>query len=96
MQEARTTVPLHKARVDKPKGGPMDWSSFADWALKALMAGVLAYGVKVLTQMRKSLDRLNEKVATIIEKTAWHQKELDRHDQRLSLIEERLPRKRST
>lgn len=74
----------------------MDWASFADWMLKGLMAGVLVYGVRMLGGMKDSMDELNKKMAAIIEKTSWHEKELDRQGSRITHLEDRLPRKKNS
>jgi hypothetical protein len=67
-----------------------NWGAFADWAAKGILGGICLYGVRILSQMKNSIEALNEKVATIIERTDWHTKEIDRLDQRITRIEEKL------
>lgn len=80
-----------KKIIDSKKGElPMEtWASFADWASKAFLGGVCVYGVNVLTQMKNSIDSLNDKVARLIERTDWHSRELEKLDHRISKIEDK-------
>lgn len=48
-----------------------------------IMAGIK----RSIDETRKSVDALNVKVAHIIEKTAWHEKTIDSHDNRLRNLE---------
>jgi prefoldin subunit 5 len=66
----------------------MEWDIFVDWMLKALLGGVVLHGVHILSEMKKSIDALNNKMAKIIERTEWHSKEIDRLDQRMTRLEE--------
>lgn len=63
---------------------------FVDWILKAGLAGVCGYGVHILGEMKKSIDALNVKVGTIIERTDWHTKEIERLDDRITRLEDKL------
>jgi hypothetical protein len=62
-------------------------ADFISWGFQGLVSGCVLYGVGQLTQLRKSIEHLNEKLATVIEKTGWHEKELDRHTRRLDRLE---------
>ena len=42
---------------------------------------------KSIDEARKSVDELNLKVAKIIEKTAWHEKTIEIHDERIRVLE---------
>ena len=58
----------------------------------ALMSLVTSYGVTRLSSLVKSVDTLNVEIAKVIEKSAWHEKELTKHDLRLSKLEQpKLP-----
>ncbi len=66
----------------------MEWNLFIDWMLKALLGGVVLHGVHILSEMKKSIDSLNNKMAEIIERTAWHSKEINRLESRITRLEE--------
>lgn len=66
------------------------WGDFIDWILKGVLGGICAYGVHILGAMKKSIDDLNVKVGTIIERTDWHTKEIDRLDSRVTRLEEKI------
>lgn len=68
----------------------MDFNQFLSWAFPALLSSVLIYGVKVLQDIKTSVDELNERMATIIERTAWHEKEMERLNDKILWIEKRL------
>lgn len=68
----------------------MDFNKFVEWAFQALIIGVAAYGVNVLASVKnsivdldKSVNELNSKIATIIEKVTWHEKWLEKHDEEI-------------
>lgn len=60
---------------------------FFDWALKAILVGSIAYGVRILSKLQNSTEELNVKVARVIEKISGHEKELDRHEERIRELE---------
>jgi len=45
------------------------------------------YVVKLLASLEKSVEGLNIKIATIIERTSNHEKQIDLHDSRLRRLE---------
>ena len=55
----------------------MQFSEFLTWGFTGLISGILIYGVKVLQDIKSSVEQLNERMATIIEKTSWHEKEME-------------------
>lgn len=65
----------------------MEWNQFYDWIIKALMTGLFSYGVHILGELKKSVDLLNERVSTVIERTEWHNKSLEKLDERVSRLE---------
>lgn len=66
---------------------PTDWQNFVDWALKGLIGGVIMYAVHILGRVRMSIESLNKKVATLVERSGWHNKEIDRLHSRLARLE---------
>lgn len=65
----------------------MQFSDFLTWGFTGLFSGILVYAVKVLTDIKKSVEELNERMATIIEKTFWHEKEMEKLSARINAIE---------
>jgi len=61
-----------------------DYNSFVQWGFQVLIVGICGYGVIIvkdaLTKLNDSVEQLNIKVAEVIEKTAWHEKWLERHE----------------
>lgn len=70
----------------------MTFPEFIDWAIKGILGGVCFYAVNLLSQMKSSIDRLNDQVARIIERTEWHSKDIDKLDKRVVRVEERNDR----
>lgn len=70
----------------------MQFSEFLTWGFTGLISGILIYGVKVLQDIKSSVEQLNERMATIIEKTQWHEKEMERLNGRINSIEMRVLR----
>lgn len=68
----------------------MQFSEFLTWGFTGLISGILIYGVKVLQDIKSSVDELNERMATIIEKTAWHEREMEKMSNRILSIESKL------
>ena len=62
----------------------MDFNGFIHWAFQGLLAGVFIWGVQVMrdaiTRLNDSVEKLHIKVAEVIEKTSWHEKWLERHE----------------
>ena len=63
----------------------MDFNAFINWAFLGLLTGsvIILYGLK------NSVDKLNERMAKVIEKMDWHERMLDRHDNRISDLEKK-------
>jgi hypothetical protein len=55
-----------------------EYFNFADWGFKALISGCLLYLVNILGGLKVSIDSLNVKMATIIERVAHHEKRIER------------------
>lgn len=63
------------------------WNEFFDWMVKGLLGAVAIQGVRVLSDMNKSIESLNQNVSKIIERTEWHSREIDRLDGRVNQLE---------
>jgi hypothetical protein len=67
----------------------IDWNSLVDWMIKGVLGGICMYAVHILSQMKTSIDGLNDKMAQIIERTEWHTREIDKLELRISNLETR-------
>jgi len=56
----------------------IDWNSFVQWAFYALISGCAVYMVNILAGLKTSVDDLNIKMATIIEKTTNHERRIEK------------------
>lgn len=55
----------------------MDFTTFVNWAFLAIISGTVMYGVKVLTNLNESVEKLNVTVAQMLVKHEFHDKEID-------------------
>lgn len=65
----------------------MDFTKFVEWVFYGVVSAIGVYGVSILSNLNQSVKILNERVAVIIEKTAWHEKWLERHDLELNRLD---------
>lgn len=63
------------------------FDKFVMWGFMGMTAGSLAFAVSFLQKISKSINRLNVQVATIIERTTTHGKQIDNHELRISAFE---------
>ncbi len=54
-----------------------------------LAGGGIAWTAKILAEISKSITGLHSQIVLIVEKTAWHEKEIEKHEDRLSELEKR-------
>ena len=67
----------------------LEYSQIVTWVFYA-MATVIGGGVlNILRKLTSSVEELNIKMAVLIEKTAYHEKELEKHDNRIGALENR-------
>lgn len=64
-----------------------DFQKFVEWAFMAIVSGGIGFGARFLAKLSKSIDTLNQNMATVAEKTTWHEKTLERHDDRIGTLE---------
>ena len=64
----------------------MEFQKFVEWAFYGIMGGAAVWGVSLLAGLKNSVEKLNQQIAVIIEKTAWHEKWLERHDEEIAKI----------
>lgn len=61
----------------------MQFKDFKDWVL----LGLITCGIYILWDMKKSVELLNTSVAIVIERSAWQEKLLNTHEERLRSLE---------
>lgn len=68
----------------------MNFSQFVEWAFYGITGGAFVYLVSILAHIKTSIDSLNQNVAIVIEKTSWHEKILDKHEEEIQKIRDRI------
>lgn len=61
----------------------MEFGKFIEWAFYGIVGFSSMYAVSVLSSLKNSVSELNGKIGIIIEKTAWHEKWLEKHENEL-------------
>jgi len=61
---------------------------------KLLDWGILGFGVKYLATISGSLNKLNQKIAVLFERTDGHERTLEKHDERITHVERHIPRRK--
>lgn len=59
------------------------FSDFVQWVFYGLISGCSLYLVNILGGLKSSVDELNIKMATIIEKTSGHERRIERLENKL-------------
>jgi hypothetical protein len=67
----------------------MEFDKFIEWGFLGLIGAGVGWAALFLQKISQSIGELNVHVGTILEKTAWHEKELDDHDGRIKKLESR-------
>jgi hypothetical protein len=72
----------------------MTFPQFVEWVFYALIGGVSLQVAGKLGKLTESITALNEKIAVVIEKTAWHEKQLEKHDAEIEALKGIKPKRR--
>lgn len=64
----------------------MDFSKFVEWVFYGVVGYAAIAVVQLLALLKKEIAELNSKIAIIIEKTAWHEKWLEKHDEEIQKL----------
>ena len=70
-----------------------DFTKFVEWGFYGIMAGGVGWSATFLSKISKSISELNVQVAKILERTAWQQQELEKHEERIGRLEVKSMRK---
>lgn len=65
---------------------PHNYIEFVQAGFYGLISFIMVYGLNLFKGIKKSIDELNHNVTVLIEKTTWHEKELQRINSRLDSI----------
>ena len=65
----------------------MTWEVAKDLVLGSLGTAFFAFFMKEMQELRKSVESLNNKIATMIEKTTHHENTLHEHSRRIVFLE---------
>jgi hypothetical protein len=57
----------------------IDYNQFIQWLFFGVIGFAASFSVIILAGMKRSVDDLNIRIGTIIEKTFWIEKTLERH-----------------
>lgn len=66
----------------------MEFSQFIQWAFYGFISFGAYSAIKILGELKDNVSLLNEKLAVVLEKTAWHEKQIMDHGDRLKTVEE--------
>ena len=58
-----------------------------DWGFRAFISVVVGVGIPVFSDMVKSIDSLNNNIATLIERDHGQRRAIERHEKKLDSIE---------
>lgn len=67
----------------------MEFMEFVSYVFYGILGSSAVLSVNILTRLSRAVEDLNVKLAVLIEKTAGHEKWLEKHDVEISNIKER-------
>lgn len=70
----------------------MSFDKFIQWAFLGLVSGGVVYGMRFAAVISKSIGELNIKLATLLERTAGHSREIEEHTGRINRLEREVTR----
>lgn len=71
----------------------LEFKDFVNWVFMALLVGSIGYGVSSIQALNVSVSENNRHVTTLIERTLWHEKELQRQHRLIKDIEDKTTKK---
>lgn len=60
----------------------IQYQDFIQWLFYGVVGGSAIYGVQILGKMKESIDSLNINVATLLERSASHEKRIERLEEK--------------
>lgn len=67
----------------------MSFDQFVQWGFYSLISVVAVYIASEFATLSKSVDELNLKVASMLEKFVWHKRDIDELKDRVDAIEKK-------
>lgn len=67
----------------------MEFMEFVSYVFYGILGSSAVLSVNILTRLSRAVEDLNVKLAVLIEKTAGHEKWLEKHDVEINNIKER-------
>lgn len=64
-----------------------EFPAFVYWAFLSILSGAAILTTKFLFDMKENIGSLNSKMAVILEKITYHEKEIQRHEDRIKELE---------
>jgi hypothetical protein len=61
----------------------MEWQQFAEWMFYGVLGFCAVYLARTMELMRRSIERLNIKIAVVIEKTTNHEKRITKIESKM-------------
>jgi hypothetical protein len=61
----------------------MEFVKFVEWAFYGIVSGCAIYLVTILSSIKDSIDKLNINMAVIIEKTHYHEKRIEKLEEKI-------------
>jgi len=61
----------------------MEFTKFVEWVFYGVVGGCAVYMVQILSGLKESVDDLNIKMATIIEKTTNHERRIEKLEDKI-------------
>ncbi len=55
----------------------MEFDKFIEWGFMGVVGGGITWSATILQKIQKNISDLNSQVAVILEKTKWHEKEIE-------------------
>lgn len=65
----------------------MDFTKFVEWAFLLIISGSITWCAAFLSKISQSVGNLNIKLAVVLERLAYQEKEINNHGNRLNRLE---------
>jgi len=62
----------------------MDFVKFVEWVFYGVIGGCSIYLVTIISGIKESIDKLNINMAVIIEKTHYHEKRIEKLEEKIN------------
>lgn len=66
----------------------MQFPEFVEWVFYGLIGGAAYLASGSLKKIQESIESMSKHLAQVVEKIAWHEREIERHHARIERLEE--------